>query len=35
MLADRLPELAGFLDRPSASRAILDYRAALGARTRK
>jgi hypothetical protein len=34
MLADRLPELAGFHDRPSASRAILDYRAALGARPR-
>jgi Uma2 family endonuclease len=29
-----LAELAGFLDRPTSSRAILDYRAALQARTR-
>jgi Uma2 family endonuclease len=29
-----LAELAGYLDRPSASRAILEYRAALQARTR-
>ena len=29
-----LTELAGFLDRPTASRAILDYRAAIQARTR-
>jgi Uma2 family endonuclease len=30
-----LVELAGFLDRPSASQAILEYRAALQARMRK
>lgn len=30
-----LAELTSFLDRPSASRAILDYRAALQARSRK
>jgi hypothetical protein len=29
-----LAELTSFLDRPSASRAILDYRAALQARSR-
>lgn len=29
-----LAELAGFLDRPSSSRAILEYRAAIGARSR-